>query len=156
MEERFWAKVQKEAEEREPGLGPCWIWTGSINPKDGYGYFMTGDRLSPGGHRMPTQAHIVSARLSGKACPDGKEWDHFCRVRACVNPIHLEAVVHRENVKRGVSLVADYMDARTYKCGHPKDSEHTYYRPDGKGRFCGTCARARSRNRLTPSQETAA
>lgn len=138
MEERFWSKVLKETDERDPGLGPCWIWTGRIGV-EGYGYFMTGDRVSPGGHRAPTQAHIVSCEIHGRPLTDGHEWDHFCRQRACVNPSHLESVPHRENVKRGMSIVADYMDARTYRCGHQKDSEHTYYRPDGKGQFCKTC-----------------
>lgn len=145
MAERFWAKVRKEDFERDPGLGPCWIWTGSINTQSGYGMFMTGDRTSPGGHREPTQAHIVSARLAGKVCPEGKEWDHFCRQRPCVNPPHLEAVTHPENIRRGMSIVADYMEAGSFKCGHAKDSEHAYARPDGKGVQCGTCGRDRAR-----------
>lgn len=147
LEQRFWAKVRKEDWERDPGLGPCWMWTGHINPENGYGMFMTGDRTSPGGHPEPTQAHIVSLRLAGKDVPDGQERDHFCRQRACVNPGHIDPVTHRENIKRGVSMVADYMEADTYRCGHPKNSEHSYYRPDGKGQFCGTCARERARKR---------
>lgn len=145
MEERFWSKVSKEAEDRDPGLGPCWIWAGSINKKDGYGYFMTGDRVSLSGNRMPTQAHIVACRLVGKPLPDGMEWDHFCRQRACVNPSHLEAVPHHENIKRGVSLVADYMAEEACKRGHPKTTENRYQRPDGKGSQCLPCVRLRTR-----------
>jgi hypothetical protein len=145
MADRFWTKVRKEDFERDPGLGPCWMWTGRIGP-DGYGYFNTGDRVSSAGNRMPTQAHIVAARLVGKTMPDGKEWDHFCRQRACVNPIHLDAVVHRENLRRGLNHVADYIEAPAHRCGHAKGSEHTYYRPDGKGSHCGTCSRARLRS----------
>lgn len=39
--------------------------------------------------------------------PYGKELDHVCRVRACVNPAHLEPVTHIENVRRGnmISIV---------------------------------------------------
>lgn len=33
--------------------------------------------------------------------PEGKELDHLCRNRWCVNPDHLEAVEHVENVRRG-------------------------------------------------------
>jgi hypothetical protein len=154
MEERFWAKVKKETEERDPGLGPCWTWTGRIG-EDGYGYFMTGDRVTEKGHRAPTQAHIVSTRIHNKPISDDYEWDHFCRTRHCVNPSHLEAVPHRENIKRGLSIVADFMDARTYKCGHPKDSEHTYYRPDGKGQFCGTCSRAKLKAKYQARKKSA-
>lgn len=143
MEERFWSKVRKEEDERDPGLGPCWIWAGYINPVDGYGYFQTGDRPSPGGYPTPTQAHIVSARLAGKPLPDGREWDHFCRQRPCVNPGHLEATTHRENVRRGLGLAANYMEQTTHKCGHPKGNEHSYIRPDGKGSHCRTCSLAR-------------
>lgn len=33
--------------------------------------------------------------------PDGLELDHLCRVRACCNPDHLEAVTRLVNVRRG-------------------------------------------------------
>ncbi len=33
--------------------------------------------------------------------PDGLSIDHLCRVPPCVNPDHLEAVSHTENVRRG-------------------------------------------------------
>lgn len=145
MADRFWAKVRKETDERDPGLGPCWMWTGHVNPEDGYGYFNTGDRVSAAGNRMPTQAHIVSARLVGKPCPDGKEWDHFCRQRPCVNPAHLDAVMHRENLRRGLSIVGDYMAEQTCKRGHPKTPENRYQRPDGKGSQCLPCVRLRTR-----------
>jgi hypothetical protein len=144
LAERFWAKVRKETHEREPGLGPCWIWTGSINPKSGYGMFQTGERVSAAGHRTPTQAHIVSCRLAGKVLPAGHEWDHLCSTRRCVEPSHLQAVTHRENIRRGLSIVAGYMDTDRHKCGHLKGSEHTYYRPDGSGTHCGTCSRQRA------------
>lgn len=144
MAERFWIKVDRNGPlpPERAGLGPCEVWLGFVG-KDGYGYFQTGDRMSPSGHRMPTQAHIVAQQLRGNECPTGFEWDHLCRVRQCVRGDHLEAVVHRENIKRGTSIVAGYIASPLHKCGHVKGSEHTYMRPDGRGSFCGTCARER-------------
>src|SRR4029450_11365300 len=48
------------------------------------------------------------------AIPAGLELDHRCRQPACVRPAHLEAVTHRENMRRGVQM------ARTQcRHGHP-------------------------------------
>src|SRR5438874_924042 len=75
--------------EPEPTSG-CWIWT-SILGKAGYGLFWLDGRF--------TNAHRVSYLLKHGSIPDGKELDHLCRVRCCVNPQHLEPVSHKENVR---------------------------------------------------------
>lgn len=73
----------------------CWPWHGYIRV-DGYGEIGKG-----GAHSRILLAHRVSFQLTNGPIPPGTEIDHLCRNKACVNPAHLEAVPHRENVRRG-------------------------------------------------------
>lgn len=123
---------------------PCWEWRGYTR-RDGYGMLGAG-QVTRTGRRKPSYVHVVGYVLSGGHITDGRELDHLCRNRRCWRPSHLEAVDHRTNVARGASIVAGYIAAAHHKCGHPKGGEHTYIRPDGRGTFCGTCARQRARD----------
>lgn len=75
---------------------PCHIWQGYIAP-NGYG------RLSDDGRS--TFAHIPAWEAVNGPVPDGLELDHLCRNPPCVNPDHLEAVTHAENMQRSVRCV---------------------------------------------------
>lgn len=86
--ERFYEKIMPE-----PNSG-CWLWDGWCNYK-GYGYINLGRRGD--GIRG---AHIVSYEIHTGNVPAGLEIDHRCGVKSCVNPAHLEAVSHHENVLR--------------------------------------------------------
>lgn len=87
--ERFLEKVQK--------TGSCWLWKASVDP-NGYGkfcYFHKGKSQSGYAHRFAFEF------FNGIKISDDKEIDHLCRVPGCVNPEHLQAVTHQENVLRG-------------------------------------------------------
>jgi hypothetical protein len=70
--------------------GGCWPWQGRIEPS-GYGGFR---------HDETNYAHRASYLLFVGPIPEGTEIDHLCERRECVNPDHLEAVPHAENVRR--------------------------------------------------------
>lgn len=76
---------------------PCWIWQGGTN-EGGYG------RTSYDGRMQP--AHRVALLRQGIPVEAGMEVDHLCRVRACVNPEHLEVVSPLENIRRAARLTA--------------------------------------------------
>ena len=83
---RFASKI-----ERQPD--GCWRWTDALTPA-GYG------RLLANGKTL--LAHRISYELLNGPIPLGFEIDHLCRNRACVNPDHLEAVAHRDNMRRAI------------------------------------------------------
>jgi hypothetical protein len=102
----------------------CWLWRGYVKP-NGYGDWCASGRFGTGyTHRI---AHIV---WKGPIAL-GLEIDHLCRVKACCNPEHLEAVDHQTNMMR----------TRQAECsrGHPATAENLYIRPDTGVRDCHPC-----------------
>lgn len=85
----FWDKVNKAGPEVRPGLGPCWIWTGTTD-KDGYGLF---DR---GGKKW--LAHRVSYEM--KNGPLGRNFVlHKCDNPPCVNWDHHTPGTNADNLR---------------------------------------------------------
>jgi len=88
---RFWQKVY--------ALGNgCWEWTAARFGAEEYGAFWFGGRT--------IQAYRLAYETLVGPVADGLECDYLCRNRACVNPLHIEPVTHRENTLRGNSPVA--------------------------------------------------
>ena len=136
LPERFWSKV----EIAESG---CWEWSGAVGSK-GYGTFGAYDPVPS------TLAHrIAFVRLVGPI-EEGLQIDHLCRVRHCVNPIHLEPVTGQENVLRG-----DVSNRGQTHCknGHEFTAENARVRPTRAGisRTCRQCGRD-VRNSTRPSR----
>ena len=118
----------------ERQTGKCIIWAGALT-QDGYGKLSWNRKRSRLAHRAAWE------EIHGPV-PIGLELDHLCRVRACVNPDHLEAVTHRENILRGEGIAAQAARQQTCVHGHPFTSLN------GKGhRRCATCQAISDRKR---------
>ncbi len=124
--ERFLEKVSVDK-------SGCWPWTGYIDQK-GYGVFGVSSREIYKAHRYSYWLHVGDV-------PKGKQLDHLCRVRHCVNPSHLEPVTNRENVIRGN---AARPKQAACKKGHAFTDTNTYVYPKRGTRHCKECQRKRS------------
>jgi hypothetical protein len=109
-----------------PATG-CWLWSGLQNRK-GYGVIKDKDKT--------VYVHRFTFERAKGKIPDGLEIDHLCRVRACCNPDHLEAVTHLENVRRGFSPPTFNSQKEVCHLGH----NDWYLNPSG-GRQCRVCRR---------------
>lgn len=125
LEQRFWSKVQK--------TDSCWNWLGGKNTR-GYGHIEV--------NYKKISAYRLSYQLIKGKIPENKEIDHLCRNHACVNPDHLEAVTHKENVRRGD--VSKYNSIKTH-CpqGHPYSGDNLYNN-NGR-RHCKTCGKIKGK-----------
>lgn len=87
LEERLWSKTAIPENPLD-----CWLWIGATNAGNGYGV------LQVNGKRQ--YAHRVSYQLSIDTIGRNLEIDHLCRVRNCINPLHLQAVPASINSRR--------------------------------------------------------
>lgn len=122
----------------------CHLWTGVINAWTGYGT-MGLDGYNPYVHRLAYTLFVGPI-------PQGMKIDHVCHNRdtecrgegmcmhrRCLNPDHLEAVPHRENLVRSPLTLAGRNVLKTHcKRGHEFTSENTIARSNG-ARKCRSC-----------------
>lgn len=125
----FWKRIDRSDPDG------CWLWIGRTKP-DGY--------VQRRWFGKKVYIHRTAYELEVGAIPDGLVLDHLCRVRHCVNPAHLEPVTTRENIRRGVSVVAQQMSATHCKRGHALVDPNLYYFKSG-GKTCRECVIQRSR-----------
>lgn len=141
------AHLLGRTERPSSGQRACWEWPGS---KDWDGYATWGREAA---HRfgLSQMVHRAFYQLMVGPVPAGMDLDHLCRNRGCVNPHHLEAVTHRENVMRGASFAAENRAKTHCPAGHPYDEANTYvYKGHGNTRRC-----CRACNRLAQKKRGA-
>ncbi len=116
----------------------CWEWQASLD-KNGYGIFEFKYKR--------WKAHRFSLFSHGIKLIEGFEVDHLCRNSKCVNPEHLEQVIHQQNVLRGISFPAVNFQKTHCKNGHEFNEKNTYIHPTNGERHCRICIKMSQRKR---------
>ena len=141
VEGRFLSRIDKN------GPNGCWLWTGTIMNRDGYGVMWANGRA--------IGAHRISFEIFKGAIPSGLQIDHLCINPRCVNPAHLRAVSARENTLALHSHTSAKKNLVKTECkfGHPFDSKNTYVgmRRNRPYRACRACKIRRERSASTQS-----
>lgn len=87
--EKFWEKVNKNGPTQPHMDTPCWLWTGCISPRNGYGEMVKDGKTS--------RAHRISWELHFGPITDDLLVCHKCDVRNCVRPDHFFLGTYQDN-----------------------------------------------------------
>ena len=90
LEQRFWSKVEKKSD------SDCWKWKSAFTT-NGYGFFWVG------GKKRSEYAHRVSYTLANGNLDKDSHVMHSCDNKWCVNPKHLSAGSHLDNMRDAMS-----------------------------------------------------
>lgn len=118
LKERLLDKVEVNSE-------GCWIWVGCGGR---YGHITVGG--------VTTTASRVSFSVYVRPLLKSEEADHTCENKRCINPEHLEAVTHLENMRRARARGEIGTHGPQCKNGHLLDGKRSR---DSGGRYCRTC-----------------
>jgi hypothetical protein len=117
-------------------MNGCWEWSRPLRDVSAYPKIMY--------HGKHRQASRVAYELLVGPIPEGMQLDHLCRNRICLNPLHLEPVTPKENVRRGTGPCADHGRQTHCQHGHEFTPANTYYARNGRKRECRACHNLRS------------
>lgn len=132
-------------------ISGCWVYTRSLTPT---GYPMACFTAYP---HLVNYYRVAYTMYRGEI-PEGYELDHLCRVRCCVNPWHLEAVTHAENMRRAQYPKETHRNGRKTHCkrGHLFDELNTMLTMGSDGRLhrqCRTCVYTKNKVRYLARKE---
>lgn len=117
-------------------VGDCWVFRGALQTQ-GYA------SISAGKAGRTILGHRLAVLVRDGELPN-LPIDHTCRVRACINPAHLEVVTTAENNKR-MREAYGYVIGGLCGSGHVLTEENVYRHPRGQ-LACRACTREVSRN----------
>ena len=89
---RFWKYIDQR--------GPCWLWTGSLAKRGGYGQLNNKGRL--------LKAHRISFEIHSGPIPSGAHVLHKCNNAKCVNPEHLYLGDNLDNTRDRIEAGTQY------------------------------------------------
>jgi len=120
----------------------CWNWIGA---KSGAGYAYWQDKNK----RMWRVHRLMYALTRGIGMEDRDDIviDHICNNKLCVNPMHLQMITQKENVRRNPKHDGMHIDGCYYD--HEPNDDIYIYKTTKYGQYlrCRPCYNRRSRER---------